>query len=137
VSMVFTHRRVAAVLAVAVALATVTGGCGLIGDDKKSDTTTTPLGTLPPTAAESATTSTTVPQEYVVQAGDTLTKIAQMFGTTVADLVSLNQIQDPDRIAEGQRIKVPPTTTTTAAGGAGPPPGATTTTAAPPPSSSG
>ena len=39
---------------------------------------------------------------YVVQAGDTLSGIAARFGTTVANLVSLNNISDPNLIYVGQ-----------------------------------
>jgi LysM repeat protein len=110
-------------------MAVVAPACGVIGDDdKKAETTTTPLPTLPTSTTAPAPTSTTVPQEYIVQSGDSLSKIAQMFGVTVASLVAFNEIADPDKIVEGQRIKIPPPTTTTSAGAA-PPPGATTTAA--------
>lgn len=39
---------------------------------------------------------------YVVKAGDTLFRIAQRFGTTVAKLVALNHIADPDVIRKDQ-----------------------------------
>jgi LysM repeat protein len=140
VSMLVSRRRCATVL-VAVSLAVVTPACGMIGGDDKPKTTTTPLPTLPPTTAAPAVTTTVVPQEYIVQSGDSLSKIAKMFGVTVAALVAENGIQDPDKIVEGQRLKIPTPTTTTSAGGAGPPPGATTTaapttTTAPPTASS-
>jgi LysM repeat protein len=138
VSMLVSRRRSAATLVMAVLVALGATGCGLVGgDDKKTQTTTTPLPTLPPTTAAPASTATTTPQEYIVQSGDSLTKIAKMFGVTVASLVALNAIADPDKITEGQRIKIPPPTTTTAPGTPGPAPGATTTTAAPTSSSSG
>ena len=44
---------------------------------------------------------------YVVQAGDTLSGIATKFGTTVANLVSLNNISDPNLIYVGQVLKLP------------------------------
>ena len=125
-SMLVGHRRsVAAVLAIALAVATP--ACGMIGgDDDKGNTTTTPLPTLPPTTTVPPTTTTAVPQEYIVQSGDSLSKIAKMFGVTVAALVAENALPDPDKIVEGQRLKIPTPTTTTSAGGAAPPPGATT-----------
>lgn len=43
---------------------------------------------------------------YVVRKGDTLSKIAAKFKTTVAVLAKANGIKDPDSIAVGQRIKV-------------------------------
>ena len=39
---------------------------------------------------------------YVVQPGDTLTAIAQMFGTTVAALTERNGLADPSVIYVGQ-----------------------------------
>ena len=44
---------------------------------------------------------------YTVQAGDTLSGIAARFGTTVAELVSLNNISDPNLIYVGQVLKIP------------------------------
>lgn len=44
---------------------------------------------------------------YVIQPGDTLSKIAQRFGTTVSTLVKLNGIADPDKIYAGNTIRVP------------------------------
>jgi lipoprotein NlpD len=128
--MLGSRRRSATAVLVALTMALVAPACGMIGGDDKPKTTTTPLPTLPPTTAAPAVTTTVVPQEYIVQAGDSLSKIAKMFGVTVAALVAENAIQDPDKIVEGQRLKIPTPTTTTAAGGAAPPPGATT---APPP----
>jgi LysM repeat protein len=133
--MLGSRRRSATAVLMTVTMGLVAPACGMIGGDDKPKTTTTPLATLPPTTAAPATTTTVVPQEYIVQAGDSLSKIAKMFGVTVAALVAENNITDPDKIAEGQRLKIPTPTTTTSAGGAAPPPGATTappaTTAAP------
>ena len=44
---------------------------------------------------------------YTVQAGDSLSAIAARFGTTVAELVSLNNISDPNLIYVGQVLKIP------------------------------
>lgn len=44
---------------------------------------------------------------YVVQPGDTLSGIAQRFGTTVAELVRLNGIANPDLILVGQVLRLP------------------------------
>ena len=43
-------------------------------------------------------------QTYTVQRGDTLSEIAARFGTTVSELVRLNNIADPNRIYEGDRL---------------------------------
>ncbi len=47
-----------------------------------------------------------MPQIYTVRAGDTLSSIARMFGTTVENLLALNQIADPDTIFPGQTLMV-------------------------------
>lgn len=54
---------------------------------------------------------------YTVVKGDTLTSIAKKFSTTVAKLVSLNNIQNPDYIVVGQKLRLKddaPAQTTTA-----------------------
>lgn len=44
---------------------------------------------------------------YVVSAGDTLSRIAQSFETSVADLLAANPLADPNLLALGQIIQVP------------------------------
>ncbi|RRK34505.1 LysM peptidoglycan-binding domain-containing protein [Schaedlerella arabinosiphila] len=44
---------------------------------------------------------------YVVQSGDTLSEIAERYGTTYQTLASLNQISDPNLIHPGQTIRIP------------------------------
>lgn len=43
---------------------------------------------------------------YKVKSGDTLSGIAQKYGTTVAKLQSLNGISNPDKIYAGQKLKI-------------------------------
>lgn len=43
---------------------------------------------------------------YIVQPGDTLSKIAARYGTTVQTLMSLNGLSNPDRIWAGQRLRI-------------------------------
>lgn len=43
---------------------------------------------------------------HVVQAGETLTHIARMHGTTVEALISLNDLENPNRLKVGQRLLV-------------------------------
>jgi LysM repeat protein len=106
----------------AVAL-TVLGGCG--GDNGKTARTTvakakakapvtTARKTLP-TVGRTTTTrkAVTRPGEYIVKRGDSLSKIANQFGVSVAALVQANGIKDPNMIIEGQRLKIPAKTTTT------------------------
>ena len=51
--------------------------------------------------------SSNITQIYVVQYGDTLSKIAREYGTTVATLASINNIQNVNLIYVGQIIKIP------------------------------
>lgn len=53
-------------------------------------------------AAVSSSTGTT----YVIKSGDSLSKIADKFNTSVANLKSLNNIDDEDLIYPGDKIKV-------------------------------
>jgi LysM repeat protein len=45
---------------------------------------------------------------YKVKAGDTLGTIAQQFDLTIADLLAVNNIPDPDTLSIGQTIYIPP-----------------------------
>ena len=47
---------------------------------------------------------------YTIQSGDTLNTIAKKFGTTVDDLVRLNNIKDPNLIYAGKSLKIKNTT---------------------------
>ncbi len=71
------------------------------------------------TASTTTTASTTLNTNntistYTVKKGDTLSKIANEFKTTVAELTKLNSILNPNLINIGQIIKLPATTTTNA-----------------------
>jgi LysM repeat protein len=89
-------------------------GCGLIGGSKSASKPTTTLGPLPTTTTTRPhPTTTKPPTQYIVQKGDSLSYIAQKFGTSVAALVAFNNIANADHIEEGQRLKIPPPTTTT------------------------
>ena len=48
------------------------------------------------------------PKWYVVRPSDTLTKIAEKFGTTVQRLMWLNDISDPNLIYPRQRLRIRP-----------------------------
>jgi LysM repeat protein len=45
--------------------------------------------------------------EYVVRSGDSLAAIAQQFGVSVQAIVQHNGIRQPDKIAAGQRLRIP------------------------------
>lgn len=57
------------------------------------------------TGSDSGSSSSTT---YTVKKGDTLSSIAEAHGTTVARLVALNSLADPDDLAIGQKLKIPP-----------------------------
>ena len=63
-----------------------------------------PNCTTPPPPTPTPPPSTTT---YVVQPGDTLGEIAQMYGTTVSGLAALNNISNPNLIYAGQVLLVP------------------------------
>lgn len=67
---------------------------------------TTPAGvsTTPvPTKAPASTSG----QKYVVQAGDTLSGIADKFGVTIDQLITANKLQNPDLLMPGQELVIP------------------------------
>jgi LysM repeat protein len=52
-------------------------------------------------------TNNTTTNEYIVKQGDTLTKIAKMYNTTIESLASLNNIKDVNLIITGQKLMIP------------------------------
>lgn len=56
---------------------------------------------------------------YTVQSGDSLSKIADKFGTTVDKLAELNDISNPSLINAGQQIKLPAVAVSDNGSGAG------------------
>ncbi len=44
---------------------------------------------------------------YIVQPGDTLSELAILFGTTVADIMAANGLTDPDSLQVGQPLIIP------------------------------
>lgn len=50
--------------------------------------------------------------EYEVQSGDTLSGIASRYGTTVQELVDINNIQNPDLIYPGEKLRILTNSTT-------------------------
>lgn len=68
-----------------------------------------PYGPFPPSVTPTPTVSmpTPNPQTYIVQSGDTLQSVAERFDITMNDLVSKNQILDPNKIRVGQKLELP------------------------------
>jgi LysM repeat protein len=65
----------------------------------------TPAATL--TAAPSPTPAPSPFIEYTVQQNDSLSSIAQQFGTTADELARINNITDPHTLDIGQKLQVP------------------------------
>jgi LysM repeat protein len=63
-----------------------------------------------PAAAPAAPTTTAppAPTSYVVKRGDTLVAIAKQFGVAVGAIVFVNGLEDPDKLAEGTTLIIPP-----------------------------
>lgn len=73
-----------------------------------SPTTGAPASGEPTDDLEPTPTPAPTPQSYVVQSGDTLTRIANRFGVTVEEILAANpQIANPNRIAVGDEIVIP------------------------------
>ncbi|WP_082131139.1 LysM peptidoglycan-binding domain-containing protein [Geobacillus sp. T6] len=65
-----------------------------------------PPQVVKPTRAVSATQTKATPQTYTIQKGDTLSKIAKKYNTTVDALQKLNRIRNPNLIHVGQKLRV-------------------------------
>lgn len=65
-----------------------------------------PQQVIKPTSAVEAVWSKPTPQTYTVQKGDTLSKIAKKYNTTVDALQKLNRIRNPNLIRVGQKLRV-------------------------------
>jgi len=74
-------------------------------------------GTAPAGGAAAAGAATTSGEAnvYVIQSGDTLAAIARRFNTTVAELLRVNGLTNPDRIGVGQKLTLPGGATTSGA----------------------
>lgn len=78
-------------------------------------TITIPAGTQakPQTTQVAPVSKSTTPTEnYTVQAGDNLTKIAGKYGVAVSELAKMNNLKTNASLRQGQTIKVPKLTTT-------------------------
>jgi LysM repeat protein len=73
------------------------------------EATPTPSATpeVTPTPAPSPTPEPSPFEEYAVQPGDTLSSIAQRFGTTADELARINGLTDPNALSVGQKLQVP------------------------------
>ena len=96
--------------ATALVLATCLAALSACGDGEEATptATVTPSATATPRTAPEATPSPTpIRGTYEVQAGDTLSGIADQFGVDLETLAEANDITDPDLIYPGQVLIIP------------------------------
>ncbi|MDR2862124.1 MAG: LysM peptidoglycan-binding domain-containing protein [Syntrophobacterales bacterium] len=65
-----------------------------------------PVTGKPPETPQKNTGANTTPRYYVVEKGDTLTKIGERFGVTVQDLLAENKLRKDDPLYVGKRLKI-------------------------------
>jgi LysM repeat protein len=97
-------RRLLSIAVLAMAAPVAAAACG--GGSDASDTLP-PMITTTTTTTLLATTTTRLTY-YVVQSGDTLSKIAESFGVDPNELMAVNGITDPNHIERGAELKIPP-----------------------------
>jgi LysM repeat protein len=97
-------------LTVAVACVALAAGCSTSGSTRHVDaSTSTTVAPAVSTSTTARTTTTTTPSiTYRVKRGDTLTKIANHFRVSISAIVSGNHVANPDRLTEGQTLRIPP-----------------------------
>ena len=106
------HARTAprpAALALVLSVGLLLSGCAGSVLDTPSENpipTTTPEVTIAPVVTPT-TVPPAAPRVYIVASGDTLSGIADRFGTTAADIIELNDMADPDSLAIGDELLVP------------------------------
>jgi LysM repeat protein len=71
------------------------------GNGTAATTTTTSL------VAATTTTTIPVPLKHVVQSGESLFSIGQMYSVKMEAIIELNNIDDPDKLAVGDEILLP------------------------------
>lgn len=102
----FGAMRSLAVLGLAATVSVALAACG--GDDSGAAATTAVVTSATTTIA---TTTTSPEVTYVIQKGDSLSKIAKQFNLTVAQLITINNITDADHIEAGQVLIIVPAAT--------------------------
>ena len=85
------------------------------GSDAPAGSAATTTSSVPPTAATAAPTTvppttTTLAEYYEIEAGDSLSGIAKKFDVRIEDLISINEITNPDHIQVGDTLRIPPPT---------------------------
>lgn len=77
------------------------------GEIVKLQEAATKSASAPKGAAKSVGPVVAGPDEYVIKAGDTFSKIARALGTTLADIQAVNPGVDSGKLKVGQKIKLP------------------------------
>jgi LysM repeat protein len=97
-----TSLRALVGLTAAIACAALPAGC--------STSASRSAGHVGTTASTTTTTTTTTPLiTYQVKRGDRLATIANRFRVSIAAIVFVNHVADPNRLTEGQVLLIPPT----------------------------
>jgi hypothetical protein len=100
-----------AVVAVALAAAVLFALPGLLGFGNPSAVASPTPSVLPSAAASLAPTAVPAPTPhiYIVQSGDTMSRIAKKFSVPLADLIAANaeNIPDPDKLQIGDQVIIP------------------------------
>jgi LysM repeat protein len=96
-------------LTVVVSCAALAAGCGTSTSTRhRAAPGSTTVHTTASTRSTVATATTTPPITYRVKRGDTLTTIAHHFRVAISAIVSANRVANPDRLTEGQTLRIPP-----------------------------
>lgn len=85
--------------------------------DENISLTTTPTPDASAEVTSGAPQTASAPETYTVQRGDTLTRIAARFGTSVASISALNGIANPSSIYVGQTLRLKGTAPAPTGGG--------------------
>ena len=96
-------------MALVAALALGLAACGGSGD--RVDLSKVPTATLPAELPEPIIVGAPVPggggRTYTIEAGDTLSAVAEQFDVSVEALMEANEIEDPTRLEVGQVLVIP------------------------------
>ena len=98
-------------LTAAVTCVALASGCSTSASTRHvAASKSTTVSTTVSTRARVPTTTTTTPATitYRVKRGDTLTTIAHHFRVSISAIVSGNHVANPDRLSEGQTLRIPP-----------------------------
>ncbi len=95
---------------IVILLALLTVGCSRAAPSPTPTATAVPTATPAVSPTSIATVTPTAASErviYIVQPGDTLSSIAEKFGTTLEAIIEANNIADPDLVRAGEELIIP------------------------------